>query len=115
RFKKAGTEDLKAAFEAESHRSLDRFFTRWIYNDTLPRLKFSYKTDGGDVVVRFEQVGEVFDVPVTVRLNYVNPTPAASVVIPITEQVTEERIPLKGILKDVDANSDNAAPVLFVK
>jgi len=115
RFKKAGTEDLKAAFEAESHRSLDRFFTRWIYNDTLPRLKFSYKTDGADVVVRFEQVGEVFDVPVTVRLNYVNPTPAASVVIPITEQVTEQRIPLKGILKDVDANSDNAAPVLFVK
>jgi hypothetical protein len=33
----------------------------------------------------------------------------------ITEQLTEQRIPLKGVLKDVDANSDNAAPVLFVK
>jgi aminopeptidase N len=115
RFKKAGTEDLKAAFEAESHRSLDRFFSRWIYNDTLPRLKFSYRTDGGEVVVRFEQVGEVFDVPITVRLDYLGATPSADVVIPLTEQVTEKRIALAGLLKDVEANSDNAAPVFFVK
>src|SRR4029077_20279253 len=46
RFRKAGSEDLKAAFEAESPRSLDRFFSRWIYNDTLPRLKFTYRIDG---------------------------------------------------------------------
>ena len=115
RFKKAGTEDLKAAFEAESHLPLDRFFTRWIYNDTLPHLKFSYRTDGGDVVVRFEQVGDVFDVPVTVTVDYANPTPSAAIVMALSEAVTEQRIPLKGVLKDVEANRDNAAPVVFVK
>ena len=115
RFRKAGTEDLKAAFEAESHRSLDRFFERWIYSGTLPRLKFSYRTDGSDVVVRFEQVGDVFDVPVTITLNYASPAPPVDMVIALSEQVTEQRIPLKGVLKDVDVNSDNAAPVFFVK
>ena len=104
-----------AALEAAAHRPLDRFFLRWIYNDTLPRLKFSYRIDGGDVVVRFEQVGDVFDVPVTVKLDYVGSVPSATVIMPLSEQVTEQRIPLKGTLKDVDANSDNAAPVIFVK
>jgi hypothetical protein len=115
RFKKAGTEDFKAALEAAAHRPLDRFFTRWIYNDTLPRLKFSYRIDGSDVVVRFEQVGDIFDVPVTVKLDYAGTTPSTTTVILLSEQVTEQHIPLKGTLKDVDANSDNAAPVIFVK
>jgi hypothetical protein len=115
RFKKAGTEDFKAAMEAEAHRSLDRFFARWIYDDTLPRVKFSYRVDGSDVVVRFEQVGDVFDVPITVKLDYIGSVPSAAIVIPLSEPVTEQRIPLKGTLKDVDANSDNAAPVIFVK
>jgi hypothetical protein len=113
RFKKAGTEDLKAAFEAESHRPLDRFFNRWIYSATLPRLKFSYKVGPGEVVVRFEQVGDVFDVPVTVTVEYANST--SDIVVPVTEQVTEQRIPVTGVVKDVEANRDNAAPVLFVK
>ena len=47
RFKKAGTEDVKAAFELEANRDLDRFFDRWIYGFTLPRLKFSYIDRGG--------------------------------------------------------------------
>jgi hypothetical protein len=115
RFKKAGTEDLKAAFEAETHRPLDRFFTRWIYNDTLPRVKFSYMVEGGDVILRFEQVGDVFDVPITVRLDYAGPVPSSTVIVPLSEQLTERRIPLTGVLKGVDPNSDNAAPVRFVK
>ncbi len=45
RFRKAGTEDVKAAFEAESGRDLDRYFDRWIYGSSLPRLKFSYTTE----------------------------------------------------------------------
>jgi hypothetical protein len=113
RFKKAGTEDLKAAFEAESHRPLDRFFNRWIYSAPLPRLKFSYKVGPGEVVVRFEQVGDIFDVPVTVTVEYANGT--LDIVVPVTEQVTEQRIPVTGVVKDVEANRDNAAPVLFVK
>jgi Peptidase family M1 domain len=113
RFKKAGTEDLKAAFEAESHQPLDRFFQRWIYRASLPRLKFSYQIAPGEVVVRFEQVGDVFDVPVTVTVEYANGT--SDTIVPVTEQVTEQRIPVTGVVKGVEANRDNAAPVLFVK
>ena len=113
RFQKAGTEDLRAAFEAESHRPLDRFFTRWIYGALLPHLRFTYKIEPDAVVVRFEQVGDLFDVPVMVTLEYANSS--TDVIVPITEPITEQRIPVKGIVKDVEANRDNAAPVIFVK
>ena len=36
RFRKAGTDDLRAAFEAEGA-SLDRFFDRWIWRPRSPR------------------------------------------------------------------------------
>jgi hypothetical protein len=113
RFKKAGTEDVKAAFEAESNSDLDRFFDRWIYGSSLPRMKFSYTADADAVNVRFEQIGEVFDVPVTVTLEYGNSS--TDVVVPVTEQVTTRRIPVSGILRGVEANSDNAAPVVFAR
>ena len=38
RFHKAGTDDFRAAMEAETGRSLERFFERWIYGSTLPQL-----------------------------------------------------------------------------
>jgi hypothetical protein len=114
RFKKAGTEDLKAAFEAESHQSLGRFFDRWIYNDTLPHMKFSYRTDADALVVRFEQVGEIFDVPVTVSIEYAGQA-RADVMVPVDAQVVEHRFALRGPLKSVEANRDDAAPVIFVK
>ena len=54
------------AMEAETGMSLDRFFQRWIYGSTIPRVKVSYRLEGTDVVLRIEQIGEVFDLPVTV-------------------------------------------------
>jgi hypothetical protein len=113
RFKKAGTEDVKAAFEEESNLDLDRFFDRWIYGSSLPRLKFSYTIEADAVNVRFEQVGELFDVPVTVRLEY-GPT-FTDIVVPVTEQVTTRRIPISAQPRGVDPNGDNAAPVVFVR
>ena len=113
RFKKAGTEDVKAAFELESNLDLDRFFDRWISWFSLPRIKFSYTTAPDAVTVRFEQIGEMFDVPITVTLEYANSS--TDVVIPLTEQVTTQRIPVSGVLRGVEANGDNAAPVVFVR
>jgi aminopeptidase N len=115
RFRKAGTEDVKAAFEAASHRSLGRFFDRWIYDDKLPHLRFGYRIDSNDVIVRFEQVGEIFDVPITVTLDYAGSVAPVDVIVPLSGEITEQRIPLHGVLKNVDPNSDNAAPVIFVK
>ncbi len=96
RFRKAGTEDLKAAFEAECDRPLDRFFERWIYEASLPHIRFTHTLDGDSVVVRFEQVGDVFDVPITVTIDYDGSTPSTEVVVPVTEQVVEERVPMRG-------------------
>jgi hypothetical protein len=113
RFKKAGTEDVKTAFEAESQRDLDAYFDRWIYGSSLPRLKFSYSTESDAVNVRFEQIGEVFELPVTVTLKHANST--IDVTVPVTEQVTTQRIPISAPLRGVGVNEDDAAPAVFVR
>ena len=46
RFRKVGTDDFRAAMERETGQPLERFFERWIYGSTLPRLKVSYRVDG---------------------------------------------------------------------
>ena len=113
RFKKAGTEDVKAAFEAESGRNLNLYFERWIYGSSLPRLKFTYTTDPGGVNVRLEQIGERFEYPVTVTIKYA--ATSFDVTVPVTEQVTTQRIPTTGPPRGVDINEDDAAPVIFVR
>ena len=113
RFKKAGTEDVKAAFETESNRDLDLFFDRWIYGASLPRLKFTYTTDAGGVNLRLEQIGERFEYPITVTLKYGSTT--RDVTVPVMAQVTTQRIPVTSPLRGVGINEDNAAPVVFVR
>ena len=46
RFKKAGTDDLRQALEAASGRDLNRFFERWIYDNGIPRLRYSTAVEG---------------------------------------------------------------------
>jgi hypothetical protein len=109
RFQRAGTPDLQRAFEAEAGIPLQRFFDRWIYGSSIPEVKVTTRTADGaplqDVVMRFEQIGEVFDVPVTVTLDYLNRAPV-NVPIKLTEQITEVRIPLRGALRKIDINRD---------
>jgi hypothetical protein len=113
RFKKAGTEDVKAAFELEASRDLDLYFDRWIYGSSLPRLKFSYTTEPGAVVVRFEQIGDRFELPVTVTLKHAESS--TDVTIPVIEQVTVQRIPITSPVRSVGVNEDDAAPAVFVR
>jgi aminopeptidase N len=112
RIPKPGTEDLKAAFEAESGKQLTRFFDRWIYGSSLPQLKFSYTTEPNAVIAKFEQVGEIFDVPVTVTIQYANNT-SQEITVPVTDQFVELRVPTKSLIRSVEANRDLAAPVVF--
>ncbi len=58
RYQKAGTEDFERAMEAESGRILDRFFERWIYGSSIPRVRYATQIGDKQVVVRFEQTGE---------------------------------------------------------
>jgi len=114
RFQKAGTEDLRAAMEAESGLRLERFFERWIYGATLPKVKLSHRVEGDDVVLSVEQVGEIFDVPVTVTLEYADKKPV-DVVVVATDRVAEKRVPLAGVLRGIEFNKDDGGLVEIVK
>ncbi len=115
RFKKAGTDDFRAAMEASSGRDLGAFFETWIYGAAVPRLAFSYRSpDAKSVAVKFEQIGEIAQVPITVTLTYTNGE-TESVIVPVTSKVVERTLPVKGALRKVDANEDNAALVEIEK
>ena len=114
RFRKVGTEDFRKAMEAEAGRSLERFFERWIHGSTLPALKFSYRVDGSDVVLHFEQAGDLFDVPVAVTLEYADGT-RVDVVVPVSERSTDMRVALAGSLKNAEVSKDDVALAEVVK
>ena len=108
RYQKAGTDDFERAMETESGRTLDRFFERWIYGSSLPHIRYSSSVEGQEVVVRFEQSGEIFDVPVTVTMTF-NDRHVAEEVVSLTEAVVEWRFPIVGTLRTVTVNADQAA------
>ena len=113
RFRKAGTDDLQRAMEAESGMALDRFFERWIYGASLPRLRYASAVADTEVVVRFEQVGdELFDVPVTVTLTYVDGR-TSDIMVPVTAQRVERRIAVDRPVRQVQVNRDHAALAEF--
>jgi aminopeptidase N len=113
-FAKAGTEDFRLAMETEAGRSLERFFERWIYGSNLPRLTFAYRVESSSsaptLVLRFEQTGDVFDVPVTVTLQYVDRR-VVEVPISITDRVVELRVPLNGTLRSAEVSKDDGSLV----
>jgi len=114
RFRKVGTDDLRVAMEKESGKTLNRFFQQWIFGSTIPKVRAGYRIDGTDVVVRVEQLGEVFDVPVTVTLQYSDRKPV-DVLIPVTEQSVERRLPLAGTLRGVEISKDDGMVAEIVK
>lgn len=113
RYRKAGTEDLRLAFEQVSDVPLTRFFERYIHATGLPDLLFTYTLEAAPaaastsaVRLRFEQqTEELYDVPVTVTLRYATGD-SQSVVVGVTDRVTEARVPLAGVLRGVDVNRD---------
>ena len=113
KFEKAGTDDLQRAFEAETGRSLARFFERWIYGAALPRLRYDTKIADGAVTVRFEQLGSlIFDVPVTVTVVYEDGR-STDHVVPVTAKAVERRIAVDGPVRSVEVNRDSAAIARF--
>jgi hypothetical protein len=112
RFKKAGTDDLRSAMEAESGRSLERFFARWIFDVGIPRLRYSTTVVGQEVVVRIEQNGELYDLPVTVTIQQTDGRVIEDVVL-VTEDTVEARVPITGAVRSIELNQDNAALALF--
>ena len=114
RFQKVGTDEFRVVMQEETDLPLDRFFERWIYGSTLPKLKVSWRLDGTDVVLHVEQLGELFDVPVTVTLRYLNEKPV-DVVIPVTERSEDKRLPLAGTLRSIEINQAEGSLAEFIK
>jgi hypothetical protein len=114
RFHKAGTEDFREAMETESGMPLARFFEKWIYGSTIPKLTVGYRVDGTDVVLRVEQIGDVFDVPVTIQLQYAD-RKNADVVVRATAAVAEQRVPLAGVLRGIEVSKDDGTLAEIVK
>jgi hypothetical protein len=114
RFRSPGTADFRAAMEMESSRPLGRFFERWIYGSTLPRLNFSYIVEDKNVVLHIDQVGELFDVPVMVTLQFADRT-SADVLVPVTERSVEMRVPLDRALRGADISKDDLSLASFFK
>jgi len=114
RFRKVGTQDFRAAMEKETGRSLERFFDRWIYGSTLPKLKVGHRVEGTEAVLHIEQIGEIFDVPVTVTLQYADRR-TMDVLVPVTERTVEHRVPLEGVLRGIDVSREDGTMAEIVK
>jgi hypothetical protein len=113
RFQKAGTDDLERALEAESGRTLDRFFERWIFGTDIPRINVKSTIGDGQVTVRFTQPADnIFDLPVTVTLTTADGR-TRDVIVPITEAEVEQVIPTDVPVRRVQVNLDSAAIAEF--
>ena len=114
KFQKAGTDDLRRAFEAEAGRPLERFFDRWIYGAAIPRVRYTKTITPQSVVVRFEQVGDqLFDIPVTVTLTYADGRRTQEAVVVLSDRIVEWKMPTTGQVRHVDVNRDQAAIAEF--
>lgn len=118
RFKKAGTDDFRAAMEAATGRDLTAFFDAWIHGANIPRLAFSQRPiDASNLLVRFEHQDDVAPTPVTVSVTYTNGD-VEEVVVPVTDKVVEHTIQLKpnaGAVRRVEVNEDHGALAEIVR
>jgi len=114
RYKKAGTDDFRVAMEKVAGRPLDRFFDRWIYGSAIPSIRATSTVSGTELKVRFEQRGDVFDIPITVTVTYTDGT-SQDVIVAVTEAVVERTMPLKGAVRTVEFNRDSGALVEIEK
>ena len=110
KYKKAGTDDFRKAMETATGRDLQRFFDTWIFGSTIPRVKFSYRLSETEATVRFEVPDEAVEVPITVTVTY-DSGATENIVVQLADNHTERTIPLKGRVRTIAANADNAALV----
>jgi aminopeptidase N len=108
RYAKAGTDDFRLAMEKAGGQPLERFFERWIYSGAIPTVRFASQIDGTQLRVRFDQKGDIFDIPITVTVLYADGT-SDDITVKVTEATTEQVIPLKGAVRAVEVNRDGGS------
>jgi Peptidase family M1 domain len=110
KYKKAGTDDLMKAMQQASGRDLSAFFETWIFGSTIPTASFSYRVDGGRVILRLEQIGPPVEFPVGIRLTFASGR-TDTIILRARDQVTEQSVPLPEPLRAVRANADHGSLV----
>lgn len=107
RYQKAGTDDLRVAFEAEAGIPLGRFFERWVLGFTLPEARLTWRMDpdGAHVFVRVEQTGDTFDFPLLVTMQFANGQTGFAP-LRVTSAVHEARLPVPAPVRQLDARDD---------
>jgi aminopeptidase N len=107
RFSKAGTDDFRAIMESQTPLKLTRFFERWILGSTIPRIRVTPRidADGKNAVVRIEQVGDTFDFPLTVVVQYADNT-SEEIMVPVTEATLDHKIVLKSPARRIFARDE---------
>ena len=108
RYMKAGTDDLQFAMEKESGKALERFFERWVLDSSLPRVRYAAAITADSVTLAYEQMGEVFDVPVTATVQYADGT-SEDVVVSLTEAAGTHTLTPRSAVKSVELNRDDGA------
>lgn len=114
RFRKAGTEDFRAAMEASGATGLAPFFEAWIYGTAIPQLHFSYDASPTSAVLRFEHRRDVIPVPVTVTVIYTTGETEDHIIF-VRERTIERTVALKGAVRAIEVNRDNAALAEFTR
>jgi aminopeptidase N len=116
RFRKAGTDDFRRVMEQETGLDLGRFFEQWVLGDGVPLVTYSWRLDraegAADVLVRLEQAGEPYQMPVTITLEYEDNS-TTSATVSLTERVLATRLPVTKKLRRVDVNRDRGAVGVF--
>jgi CubicO group peptidase (beta-lactamase class C family) len=108
RYSKAGTDDFRLAMEKAGGQPLSRFFERWIYSAAIPTVRFASQIDDSQLRVRFDQKGDVFDIPITVTILYLDGA-SEDVIVKLRQATTEQVIPLKGTVRSVEVNKDGGS------
>jgi len=114
KFRKAGADDFRAAMEKTSGRSLERFFDTWVFGSEIPRLKFGFHVNGTEAALHFDEHGEGIDVPVTVTITYTDGA-SENILFILADKHTERTVTLKGTVRTMAVNTDNAALVEIIK
>ena len=108
KFRKAGTDDFRAAMEKAAGVDLKAFFDGWIYSSAVPELQFTSTVAPGEARVRFEHRGAILPTPVTVSISYADGS-SEDVIVLVNERTVERTLPLKGAARSIEANRDYSA------
>ena len=82
---------------------LDRFFERWVRGSGRPKLLITWRNnEAGGAVIRVEQTGEVFDLPLTVQILFADGR-SETRTLKLTGQAYEEKVAGAAAIRRVDS------------